>query len=76
MNLIRNLSLIFFLLNLVACTTQVKGPITGTTYKVDVGCAEDMQRYKEEREQVVGKDDKKIEAKDIKLDCPAEEPPK
>jgi len=75
MNLIIRTILLSLPLVLAACSTQVKGPVSGATYKVDVGCTEDMQRYKEEREQVTGKKQDKVKAKDIKLDCPSGEPP-
>ena len=67
--------LIFPLVLLVACTGQVKGPISGSRYNLEVGCTEDMRRYKEEREQVVTDTGKKVKAKDINLDCPPDELP-
>ena len=67
---------VLVLLALNACSTQVKGPISGASYKVDVGCTEDMQGYQEARKQVVDTQDKKVKAKDIKIDCPVEDPVK
>ena len=73
MNMIIRMPVLFLLGSLVACSTQVKGPVTGTKYKVDVGCTEDMQRYQEEREQVTGKHPDKVRASDVNLECPPTE---
>ena len=73
MKFLNNTLLILCLLSIVGCTGQVKGPVTGSRYKIDVGCTEDMQRYREEREQVVGKDKEKLKAEDIKIECPTGE---
>jgi hypothetical protein len=75
MNMIIRTGLLCVTMSLAACSSQLKGPVTGTRYKVDVGCTEDMQRYKQEREEVTGKQPDKVKAEDIKLDCPGNEPP-
>lgn len=73
MNMIIRMPVLFLLAGLAACSTQVKGPVTGTKYKVEVGCTEDMQRYQQEREQVTGKKQDKVKASDVRLECPPTE---
>ena len=47
-----------------ACTSTFTGPVTGTKYNVDVGCTDDMQQYRAEREELI--DDK--ESQDVGRD--------
>jgi outer membrane biogenesis lipoprotein LolB len=56
MSKLRYLFLVLAMLLLAACSTTVTGPITGKNYNLDIGCTDDMQAYKREREEAVGKD--------------------
>lgn len=68
----RLLLVLMSFLFLGACSTTVKGPITKRTYDISVGCTEDMKRYSEEREKLVG--DKKHETTEpVEFECPPEE---
>ncbi len=62
-------------LNLLACSTQVTGPVSGRKYHVEVGCTEDMKRYREQREQVVGEAPRKLTTKDIMRECSPDDDP-
>ena len=63
---------LFLVINMLACSAQVTGPVSGRQYDVELGCSEDMQAYKKEREAVTGRKKTKIEARDIDLECPPE----
>jgi hypothetical protein len=54
-----------------ACSSTVTGPVSGSKYNLNVGCTDDMQQYREEREKVVEK--KKQEKIKVELDCPVAE---
>jgi hypothetical protein len=63
------LFIIVTMLLLVACSTTVKGPVTGKQYQLDIGCTENMQAYERDREAVVGnKTD--TTPPEVKIDCP------
>lgn len=40
-------------MNLWACSTTVKGPITRKQYQLDVGCTDDMAAYRRAREEAM-----------------------
>ena len=65
----------FFLVSILflgACSTTVKGPVTKRIYDINVGCTDDMKRYTEERQKLVG--DKKQQTTDpVEFECPPEE---
>ncbi len=54
---------------LAACSTTVTGPVTGKQYNLDVGCTDDMKRYWQEREAVMGETAETTPA-EVKIDCP------
>jgi hypothetical protein len=65
--MIKNITLLFIVLSINACSTTVTGPVTGNKYNLDVGCTEDMQTYREQRNNTI----KDIEREKMnKLDCP------
>lgn len=68
----RSLLLLIPMLLLGACSTTVEGPVTKRTYQVNVGCTDDMQRYTEERQKLVG-DKKQQTAEPVEFECPPEE---
>ena len=61
----RNIVLLLLVSILSACTSTFTEPATGTKYNVDVGCTDDMQQYRAEREELI--DDKK--SQDVRRDC-------
>ena len=64
------LFIILTMLLLVACSTTVKGPITGKQYNLDIGCTENMQAYEREREAVVGTKKTDATPPEVEIDCP------
>ena len=67
----RNIVLIVVVLIVSACSGSFTGPVTGTKYDVDMGCTDDMQKYREDREEVIG--DKSKESQPVGGDCFAPE---
>ena len=67
----RNIVLIMFVSIMSACSSKFTGPVTGTKYNVDVGCTDDMQQYRADREEVVGDKDK--DSQSAEPDCFAQE---
>ncbi len=63
----KNIILIMLVLIVNACSSTFTGPVTGNKYNIDVGCTEDMQHYRQEREAVINKKDEKPK---VELDCP------
>ena len=72
MNMLIKTALLICVVTLQACSTQMKTP-SGSKYKIDVGCTEDMQQYKVMREEVTGKTQDKVKAEDIKIECSGSE---
>ena len=68
------LFLITILFMVVGCSTTVTGPITGRQYDLNLGCTDNMQNYKREREQVVEKESESAPPA-AKLDCPVVDAP-
>mgnify|MGYP006909081982 CR=1 FL=1 len=53
MNKLMRLSPLLCVLFLVACSTSVRGPMSGKKYEVNVGCTDDMKRYEKQREEAI-----------------------
>lgn len=69
------MALVSACLLLTACSTSFTGPVTKRKYEVDVGCTDDMPRYREAREKAM---DEKIDdgaTRDPELECPPIDPP-